>query len=206
MKRTKQMTAGKKRLISLLLFAGVCLGFGWYFGIYRPITQRIQAADTISLENQIALEQMRSDKLQMMQEEIDRNRMSGKPVVPSYNNLKQEIDELNQIFSKAYRYEIQFSEPEADGMNIRRMAAVTMQAESYDAAVSLLTELVQGPYRITLQNISISGNMADKTGSQDGGVSVSFQMIYYETRYDAETEEGLIQTKNETNEETTSKE
>lgn len=206
MKRTKQMTAGKKRLVSLLLFAGVCLGFGWYLGIYRPITQRIQAADTISLENQIALEQMRSDKLQRMQEEIDKNRTTGTPVVPSYNNLKQEIDEFNQIFSKAYRYEIQFSEPEADGMNIRRMAAVTMQAENYDAAVSLLTELVQGPYRITLQNISISGSMADKTGIQDGGVSVSFQMIYYETRYDAETEEGLIQTKNEEKEETTSKE
>lgn len=179
----------------LLLSIGLFLLFIWYLGLYRPIQQRILAADTTALESQIAAEQLHAEQIQTMQNEIQINRAAGMPIVPSYNHFKQEAEELNRIFSRAYRYEFHFSEPEFYHPIIRRKVSVSYQAETYELAVSLLRELAEGPYRNTIQNISISSSASAQAESadniKDGAVSVSFQLIYYETIYDAWTEEGL---------------
>ena len=69
---------------------------------------------------------MKASKIKAMQAEIDENRASGAPVVPSYNNFKQELEQLNEVYGRAYEFSFTFSEPEVDGTGVRRnIAAVS---------------------------------------------------------------------------------
>jgi len=84
----------KKEKIFLVLVVLACLGSIWFFGIYRPIRQRIQAADTTELEDELSIEEMKALKIQSMQKEITANKEAGLPEIPSYNSFKEEIAEL----------------------------------------------------------------------------------------------------------------
>lgn len=180
-----------KKERTLFFFLLLVLLFCWYQGILKPIQRRINAADTKALEIELNKEQEKELKFHLMQEEIEKNRIQQAPVVPSYNHFKQEIEELNRIFSSAYMYDFHFSEPQAEGMQIRRNAAITIQAANYDAAVSMLRALSQGACRVSLQDVSISSEASTAENIKEGSVLVSFQLTFYETLYDSDTEEGL---------------
>lgn len=95
MRSLMQYVLTRTQKLALVILALLVLLAGWYVGIYTPIQDRIRAADTAGLEDEIALEQMKASKIKAMQAEIDENRASGAPVVPSYNNFKQELEQLN---------------------------------------------------------------------------------------------------------------
>ena len=93
-----QYVLTRTQKLALVLLALLVLLAGWYVGIYTPIKDRIRVADTAGLEDEIALEQMKASKIKAMQAEIDENRASGAPVVPSYNNFKHDLEELNEVY------------------------------------------------------------------------------------------------------------
>ena len=138
-----QYVLTRTQKLALVLLALLVLLAGWYVGIYTPIQDRIRAADTAGLEDEIALEQMKASKIKAMQAEIDENRASGAPVVPSYNNFKQELEQLNEVYGRAYAFSFTFSEPEVDGTGVRRNIAVYCEAENYDAAAELMRQILQ---------------------------------------------------------------
>lgn len=195
--KRKETETKKDRTIFFLLLLLVLLC--WYQGVFQPVHRRMDAADTKALEAELKEEQAQERKLHSMQAEIEKNRARQEPVVPSYNHFKQEVDELNRIFASAYTYDFHFSEPQAEGMQVRRNAAITFQAANYDAAVQMLRALSKGAYRVSLQDVSISSEASDVENIQDGQVRVSFQITFYETLYDSDTEEGLtgIEKRNE---------
>lgn len=143
----------------------------------------------------MALEQMKASRIKTMQAEIDENRASGAPVVPSYNNFKQELEQLNEVYGHAYEFSFTFSEPEVDGTGVRRNIAVYCEAENYDAAAELMRQILQGPYRSMIHDVSIN-SMTSALANQmadlkKGRVSLSFNMTYYETTVGADSLEGL---------------
>lgn len=78
-------------------------------------------------------------------------------------------------------------------MQIRRAINLSFTAESFDKAVSMIHEVLEGPYRCLIEDLSIEDD-EDETEEMDirnHPVSVTFQLTYFETRYDAESEEGL---------------
>lgn len=168
---------------------------GWYVGIYSPIQERIEAADTTDLEDAIAMEQVKSARIKSMQAEIQENKDADAPVVPSYNNFKEELEELNRIHGQAYDFLFTFNEPEVNGTNIRRSVTVNCSAEDYDAAVEMMREILQGPYRSLIYNISmdsVSAVDADfEPNIKEGRVELTFNMNYFETTEGAESLEGL---------------
>ena len=93
---------------------------GLVLRIYAPLEARIRAADTTDLEDEISLEQIKAQKLQAMQAEIDENKAAGLPELQTYNYFKNEVEELNQIFSTATDFNFSFSEPVVDGNTVRR--------------------------------------------------------------------------------------
>lgn len=187
----KQNEPEAKKERMLFLFLLLLLLFCWYQGVLKPVHRRIGEADPKALEAELRKEQEKEIKFHLMQEEIEKNRVQQTPVVPSYNHFKEEIEELNRIFSSAYRYDFHFSEPQAEGMQVRRNAAITIQAANYDTAVSMLRALSQGAYRVSLQDVSISSEASHAEDIKEGAVLVSFQLTFYETLYDSDTEEGL---------------
>lgn len=195
MKSVMNYVLTRTQKLALVLVALLVLLAGWYVGIYTPIQDRIQAADTTELEDEMALEQMKASRIKSMQAEIDANRASGAPVVPSYNNFKQELEQLNEVYGRAYEFNFAFSEPEVDGTGVRRNIAVSCEAENYDAAVELMRQILEGPYRsmihdvnITSLSISVPNLMLDL---KKGRVSLTFNMTYYETTVGADSLEGL---------------
>lgn len=168
---------------------------GWYVGIYSPIQERIEAADTTDLEDAIAMEQVKSARIKSMQAEIQENKDADAPMVPSYNNFKEELEELNRIHGQAYDFLFTFNEPEVNGTNIRRSVTVNCSAEDYDAAVEMMREILQGPYRSLIYNISmdsVSAVDADfEPNIKEGRVELTFNMNYFETTEGAESLEGL---------------
>ena len=190
-----QYVLTRTQKLALVLLALLVLLAGWYVGIYTPIKDRIRVADRAGLEDEIAQEQMKASKIKAMQAEIDENRASGAPVVPSYNNFKQELEQLNEVYGRAYEFSFTFSEPEVDGTGVRRNIAVYCEAENYDAAAELMRQILQGPYRSMIHDVSIN-SMARALPNQmadlkKGRVSLSFNMTYYETTVGADSLEGL---------------
>lgn len=103
--------------------------------------------------------------------------------------------ELNRIFANAYDFTFQYSEPQVDGMEIRRAMNISFTADSFDHAVSMLHEVVEGPYRCLIEDLSIQDDKDLENEELEDirihPVAVAFQLTYFETRYDAESEEGL---------------
>ena len=130
-----------------------------------------------------------------MQAEIQENKDADAPVVPSYNNFKEELEELNRIHGQTYDFLFTFNEPEVNGTNIRRSVTVNCSAEDYDAAVEMMREILQGPYRSLIYNISmdsVSAVDADfEPNIKEGRVELTFNMNYFETTEGAESLEGL---------------
>lgn len=189
--------------IILLVMVALALLCGWYVWIYHPIQLRIEAADTTELESEMEIEQMRAAKIKKMQAEIQENRAAGAPVVPSYNNFKKELDELNRIFGRGYDFAFQFAEPELEGKNIRRSMAVSFHADSYGSAVEMMREILRGPYRSMIHEVSITPDSrvyaAQEPDMRTGRVTVSFSLTYFETTTGADSLEGLRVQQEQTN-------
>ena len=145
----------KTQKIVLLVVVFALIAGGYYAGFYLPVQRRIEVADTAELDAQIQLEQMKAMQIRQMEEEIEENKASNAPMVPAYNHIKTETEELNRIFANAYDFTFQYSEPQVDGMEIRRAMNISFTADSFDHAVSMLHEVVEGPYRCLIEDLSI---------------------------------------------------
>ena len=184
----------REQALLILLLAVLVLG-GWYMGIYAPISARIKAADTTELEEEMALEQLKAARIKSMQKEIDANKEAEAPVVASYNNFKQELDELTRVYGQAYDFKFSFSEPQQKGNTVCRNISISCTAEDYDTALAMSREILNGPYRSLISNMKISSSSqvnADlEPDIREGRVSLTFDITYFETTVGADSLEGL---------------
>lgn len=185
-----EFTKGQKLMlviVSLFLMAVI-----WYRVIYCSVGERMLAADTAALEEELMLEQVRAAKIQTMKQEIEENRSERNVLIPSYDNLKGEMEELNQVLESASNFTLHISEPKADGMIVQRRIAVTFEADDHDTAVGILEKIAHGYYANRIDDVDISGKSEEGAADiKHGAVAVTFQVTYYETRYGADTQEGL---------------
>ena len=75
MKSLMSYVLTKKEKAAIVVLLLLILLTGWYVGIYSPIQERIEAADTTDLEDAIAMEQVNVSKDQIHAAEIQENRM-----------------------------------------------------------------------------------------------------------------------------------
>ena len=67
MKSLMSYVLTKKEKAAIVVLLLLILLTGWYVGIYSPIQERIEAADTTDLEDAIAMEQVKSARIKSMQ-------------------------------------------------------------------------------------------------------------------------------------------
>lgn len=196
------LSKSQKALLLVLVIVLMTVGYCVFF--YLPIQERIEAADTSELEAEIQTEQIKASQIEKMRAEINENKESNQPMVPAYNQFRSETEEINRIFANAYNFSFQYSEPQVDGMQVRRAINISFDTDSYDKAVSMIHEVLNGPYRCIIEDLSIddNANLVNKELSdiRIDPVSVSFQLTYFETRYDSDTEEGLMTVQENTDE------
>lgn len=185
---SRSFTTREKILIIVL--CALLLGLLYYQFIVKDVDEAIARYDTEELETELLMEQTKAMTIVQMKKEMNENKsMTGK-VVASYNNVRNEISALNTIFANAIDYNLNFSDPIKDGDAVRRVIDITFTARSYDSAVSIIKELYNCRYRCLIRNIDIAPGSVSG-GINSGNVSVTLQVTFFETMYNADTQQGL---------------
>ena len=189
----------KRELFLLLVLIVLLLGLLYYCFIHQPVERRILAADTAEIENSILTEQQKQQRIRSMQQEMTESGGESGSYVPTYNNFNEEANLLNAIFGSAASYHFTYHEPEAEDDVVRRSIDISFTAGSYAEVHEMLLQLKASPYRLLIQDVSLSaGGSTAIDGALPGlqsssEISGSLSITFYETLYDAETTDGLKQ-------------
>ena len=172
---------------------------------YRFVIVTVQDArvnyDTSAIDAEITQYQAILAQQEAMQKAIDEGKSESPGYVATYNSLKQEISELNDIFADAETFSFNFASPVADGDAVRRVITVSFTADSYEKAKEILQNLYSGKYRCLINSVSVNSedvNPYVQTGAENyiptldkGPVSANVTVTFYETTYGAKSTEGL---------------
>ncbi len=188
-------------LLTLILLVLVYVRFA-----YIPMQDQLDyyESETAKLDSQILVEQGRARKIQEMQAQIETGLKEYPGEVKTYDNVKAEIDALNDILNSAKSFEVNFRQPTANGNNVRRRVDINFVARNYASARALIRQLHDCEYRCMITTLSMSPASrrfvhengiyyyTSYTDLQNGDVSVSLSLTFYETRYGTDLTDGLL--------------
>ncbi len=182
--------------IMLLVLAAILIGLFYYQFVYKGLqTARIQY-DTSILEVERDSLLVKKASMEQMEKAIDSGKESS-GVVATYNNQKNELIALNNIFADAEQLDVSFSTPTATSgdTTVRRNVSIGFQAANYAKAREMIDALYNCGYRCLIQDINLSpasgsGSSADASLS-NSGVRVDLTATFYETTYNATSTDGI---------------
>jgi len=188
----------------LLILVVVLLGLVYYRFVYLPVQDRIAAADTSVIEQQIADEQNKAMLIKSMQDEVSTNQEITTGVVSTYDNFKSEAALLNSIFVPlAETYNYSFETPVATNDTVRRAIKISFTTANYKVCRDILQQLHDSKYRCAISDISISAT--DKSSNTyltllTSPINCSLSVTFYETLIGAVTTAGLDVSEQQTSE------
>lgn len=186
----------RREKVMMLVLAVLLLTAAYYFFVVQNVAS-IKATNATQLqevEDQIAVQNTISSMRSKMQQELDK--MGDRrelPVIAAYDNLSNELDELNGLLATATSYDMKLSQPNLEGDTVRRVVALSFTTPSYDSAMTIISRLQSGSYRCVITDFSMVGKML-ANGSIES-VSTTLSMTYYETTVGATNLNGLVEKK-----------
>lgn len=192
---SREFTSREK--ILLVVLCVLLLGILYYEFIVKDVEETIKKYNTEDLETELLIEQSKAASIMDMEAEMEAAKAESGSVVASYNNIKNEISALNDIFAAATTYNFDFNQAIKDGDAVRRDISISFTASSYNTAESIIEKLHDCKYRCLIRNISI--NTSSGEGISSGSVSVSMTVTFFETMYNANTTDGLEESSDEGN-------
>ena len=195
-----------REIAVILLLTLILLVLIFYRFIYAPMKEQLEyyEAETAELDTQIQLEQVRSEKIRQMREQIETGLKEYPGEVKTYDNVKAEIEALNGILNAAKSFEVSFQQPTASGNAVRRRVDITFLAESYASARLIIRQLHDCEYRDMITTLSMNPDSrrfvsengiyyyTSLTDLQNGDVTVKLSLTFYETRYGTDLSAGLL--------------
>lgn len=168
--------------VLIIILAVLLVGACYYFLVVKNV------ADTMAA-NQIQLVETQAQIAQQNALAIARDRMERElealgpeqslPEVAVYDNIRNELDELNALLSGAITYDLKFGQPTLTDSLVRRPVTVSFTTTSYRDALDVVRALDNGTYRCDVTDFSLTGKLlAD--GSVES-VSATLNVTYYET-------------------------
>lgn len=183
----KHMTKNAKQLLGVVVV--LLLGLLYFQLVWVPTEKIIEAHDVLHLEDELILAQAKAQKMIQMQRVIDEKGQYVTGIIAGYNNLQNEIIELNGILQGATEYQIDFEDATVDGSIVRRNADIQFQTESYDTAKQMLRLIKDGKYKCLIRNVRMT---SDESGLQQAEkVVVHVELTYYEYVTSSDAVEGL---------------
>ncbi|WP_246599443.1 hypothetical protein [Gordonibacter massiliensis (ex Traore et al. 2017)] len=182
--------------VLMLVLAVLLVAACYYFLVIKNV------ADT-KLENDLQLQEIQQQIDTQTALAMARTRMEGEleklgdvnklPVVATYDNIRNELDELNALLAGVGTYDVKFGQPELEGELVRRPVTITYTVPSYDAALNIVQSLQNGSYRCDITDFTLTGKMlAD--GSIES-VNATLDVTYFETTRGATNLSGLAEGK-----------
>ena len=186
----------------LLLLVILMLGLVYYRFVKIPVEDRIAAADTFEIEQQIETEYRKKQLIQSMKDEVSTNQDTITGVVATYDNFKSEAALLNSIFVPlAEKYNYSFQTPIATDDTVRRTINISFSTANYRVCRDILQRLHDSKYRCMISDISISAT--DKSSNTNktlltSPINCNLSVTFYETLIGAVTTAGLDMGKSNT--------
>jgi len=183
----------RKELALVLALTLAFLGLFYYRFVYLNVQDQLAEYDTSALESEIAVEQAKAARMKNMQAEIEINRGNETGQVATYDNIKNEIDLLNDILMASSEYQLGWEQPEATGDTVRRNVSITYTAPDYEKALDIIRQIYQSKCRTLIRTAALTPNGSQDSQTLDNGpVSVSMDVTFYETLNGAASTDGLI--------------
>ena len=186
----------------LLLLVILMLGLVYYRFVKIPVEDRIAAADTFEIEQQIETEYRKKQLIQSMKDEVSTNQDTITGVVATYDNFKSEAALLNSIFVPlAEKYNYSFQTPIATDDTVRRTINISFSTANYRVCRDILQRLHDSKYRCMISDITISAT--DKSSNTNktlltSPINCNLSVTFYETLIGAVTTAGLDMGKSNT--------
>lgn len=186
----------KREQALILVLVIALLATIYYEFIWKNVEQAKVTYDTADLETEMTQQLAIAANIKNMEAEIEANKENKTGEISTYNNLTNEINQLNDIFGSAQNFSFGFDQTVADGDAVRRNISCSFTDTDYKTAKQRLQALHDCPYRCLITNLAISpttieGMEGDEKNIADGPVAVSLNVTFYETLYNATTTEGL---------------
>ena len=126
----------KSEEIILLILTAVLIGLFYFQFVYKGVIEARSQYDTSLLETQLTIYQAKLASMKSMEQEIESGKNAATGMVATYNNQKQEIIALNNIFAEAETFDFNFAAPQAveGDTTVRREVSATFSAASYEKA------------------------------------------------------------------------
>lgn len=179
----------KKEKMLLLVCIVMFIGIFYYQLVWKSTSQIIKDYNVEKLEEELLLAETKVMKMVQMEKFIEEHKGKTRSIVADYNNLQNEITELNKILTDAYTYQLDFEDATTDGKIVRRNINITFQTGDYSTAKKIIQSLKESRYKCLLRDISFVA----KEGSLQTTdiVNVSLKVTFYEGVTDAVSIAGL---------------
>lgn len=192
----------KSEIVLILILTALVLGLVYYQFVYKYFNDAKERYNTDDLMLQIEQEQLLQKNIQDMKAEIEQNKGNETGEVATYDNLKNEINALNDIFADADSFSFGFDQATANGTAVRRVINANFTAADYKTAKQIIQNLHDCEYRCLITDVSITSagpQNENEPQSYDrqpnlnsDKINVSLTVTFFETLYDAKTTDGLL--------------
>lgn len=167
----------------LLLVLAVVLVIGaYYFLVVKNVADTLTANQQqleeiqIQIDAQNTIAQARS---RMEAELAELGDGESLPEVAVYDNIRNELNELNALMASATSYDLTFDQPELEGSLVRRTVSVSFTVPTYRAALDVVKALENGSYKCLIEDFALNGKLLPD-GSVES-VSATMSVTYVET-------------------------
>lgn len=156
---------------------GMLITLGIYLFLFLlPVGRILKNNDIQQLESR--REELLAQKITLnrMEQVLEEKQEEETGILAVYNNLENEIQELNLILSRAETYQISFQEPQEEQGLIRREVWLDFTVKQYGEMRDILQQLQNGRYRCILKQAEIFAREGDvfQGGLLEGSVRATF--------------------------------
>lgn len=184
-----------KENILLLICACLFLGIFYYQAVWKSTAKMMETYNVINLEDELLAVQLKAQKLVQMQKVLKENDGQSGGLLLDYNNLENEITEINSILSKAKTFNLNFDNATTDGSIVRRNINITFTTGDYDTAKEMIQSLKNCKYKCLIRDVNLSATEGGLQTSKN--INVSLQVTFFEGVSDSVSSAGLQEIKPE---------
>lgn len=171
-------TLTKKEKMLLLGCIVMIIAIFYYQFVWKSTSIAMKEYDNTLLEEELLIAETKVAKLIEMEKFLEQHKDQPRGMVVDYNNLQNEITELNEILKEAYTYQLNFEDATTDGHIVRRDVYITFETGNYTAAKNILQSLKDSRYKCLLRDITIIGK--EKGLQTSELVNTSLKVTFYE--------------------------
>lgn len=180
-----------REIILLLIAAILGLGLVYYSVILKSYNENVAKYDTSNLQVELSVSDAKFTKYEDMKNYIDKYEDVYLGSVVSYDNLVNLFANFSDVLDKKVSaVAITLNDPVELDTVVRRNATITYTAKNNEVVNNILRELVNSPYRLIINKMTVASTGENLNDSET--VTVNMELTFFETTKDAKYNYGLV--------------